>query len=288
MKRKHIVAVAAGTLLAGTIAAYANTGWLVTENEPQLIGTEVARGQHSSNYPDASYVAPQGGVAQTVFFDHDPKCDQEAGQVQIVGGDIYPVPTAPFRPGGDCADPVDGLYSSNSFPLGAGDVLRADVGDSSGTVRIYYATNTPTPTPTATATPTVTPTPKASVEPPTEPSRCMSIWTVPELPDAIGANGFVTDIHVTAVNPAGYTLDDGAGVLFFAEQPLTQITIYPERVYRVTVGDSDEGCSLGSVPTGLERGEQPIAPAGGHAIGTVTPGDMPELRTQYFIPSIRR
>lgn len=141
------------------------------------------------------------------------------------------------------------------------------------------ATPTATDTPLPTETPTMTPTPKASVEPPEEPAVCLDAWTVPELPDAIGEDGVVVDIHVEARNPFGYTLFDGFGYLFFEEQPLKGITIYPERDYVVSVDgpvvfpDSPpDGCRIGAVPTGLERDEQPL----------------PTLLMDYYIPNIRR
>lgn len=316
MNTKHITAIAAGTLLAGTVyvaSAAVIDGWLVEKAQPTLVGEQVAHG--IKNNPGPEWLAPVGGLLQAIFWDEDPKCD-ETGATLLVAGSSYPVPDAPFH-NGNCNDTVQGLFSSRTFDVQAGDTAHAQFGQDSGEYWLFHATYTPTPTdtpqppdeathtptptftptdtptptntatatPTATdtplptETPTMTPTPKASVEPPEEPSVCLDAWTVPELPDAIGEDGIVVDIHVEARNPFGYTLFDGFGYLFFEEQPLVGITIYPERDYVVSVDgpvvfpdQPPDGCRIGAVPTGLEREEQP----------------MPTLLMDYYIPNIRR
>jgi hypothetical protein len=92
------------------------------------------------------------------------------------------------------------------------------------------------------------------------------------LPKFIGRDGVIVDIHVDAINPVGYTLYDGNGYLYFVAQPLVGMRIMPERAYKVTVGDSDTGCSLGRVPTGLDEIDQP----------------GPGFALDFFIPAVRR
>lgn len=294
MNTKHTIAIVAGTLLAGTIyvaSAAIVDGWLIERTPPPTIGPEVASGR--KNDPGPPWAAPDGGLLQKVFWNVDPRCN-ETGVVAIierVGGatERYVVPSAT-----DCKDPSGDWYVSRIFDVETGDTARVQFGEDSTQYWYYFATftptpedevtNTPTATPTATATSTLTPTATSTATPtatatatntplpPNEPARCLSVWTEPPLPKAIGRDGFVTDIHVNARNPESYTLFDGLGYLYFETQPLKGIRIMPEREYKVTVGTDDPGCSLGRVPTGLPEEGQP----------------MPELLIEYYIPSVSR
>lgn len=176
MHRRNIAALMLGTSVAMFMVytVLGADGWLVEKSPPAAIGKQVASGKHSAGYPDVTWKAFADGILQTVFRDHDPKCQQEAGSVVIerVGGAVenYPIPTAPLRPGGNCTNPVDGLYTSRTFPMSDGDIAKGDIGDTSGDFVFNYATNTPrptdaptnTPTSTSTATPTSTATETAT------------------------------------------------------------------------------------------------------------------------------
>lgn len=259
----------AATATAALISthALAQGDWLVSKDKPATIGVQVASGSHNESYPDVKWTANVGGLLQVVSYDNDPKCS-ELGHKFELNTDKYPVPTAT----GPCEDPQDNLYSSRTFSVLSGDVAKADTHDDSGSIKFNFATNTPqaaqpSETPTFTPTPTNTPTPTATATntpipvealPPAEVSACLSMWTVPELPDAIGEEGFVVDIYVDAVNAQGYTLYDGTGYLYFEEQPLVGIRILPNRSYTVDVGNADAVCAIGGVPTGLIEDEQPI------------------------------
>jgi hypothetical protein len=86
----------------------------------------------------------------------------------------------------------------------------------------------------------------------------VTVRTEPNLQEAIPSSGVVVDVFVEAENPKGYTLFDGNGYQFFAEQPIRGITIYPQVTYTVYVSDTDVGCSFGNLPTGLPRLGQPV------------------------------
>lgn len=294
MKLRLIIVLSfALTALALYLNAQAVDDWLVEKTPPTPIGPEVASG--IKNAPGPHWVAPEGGLLQEVLHDNDPKCEETGAIAKIlrfIGSVLeeYIVPRAPFH-NNNCMETVQGLYSSRTFEVQSGDEAWIQFGQDSGQYKFYFATftptpedtptltptststNTPTPTPTETHTPTPTatntplptdtPTPTATptntprAEEPKEPSRCVSITTDPTLPPAIGEDGFVTTLHVDAINPEGYTLSDGNGFLFFETEPF-QITMYPKITYRVTVAPDDIGCTINPLPTGLERGEQPL------------------------------
>lgn len=317
MEHKYIALLVVAATAAIVYTASANSGWVISKMPPAITGSLVASGHAGQGNPDVFWAAPVGGVLEFVSHDSDPKCTEEGQEeghiltLKRVGGAVepYPVPTAP----GPCDNPQDGLYAYNTFPLSAGDEAEADTRDDSGYMEFYYSTNTPTPTdtptdepthtptptftPTSTSTPTDTATPTATAtdtpqptetptatatattEPPEEASVCLSVHTEPPLPAAIPAEGVVVDIHVNAINPFGYTLFDGFGYLFFEEEPLPGITVYPERTYIISVDGPvvfpdtpPKGCRIGAVPTGLEEGEQPL----------------PTLLLDYWIPSVSK
>lgn len=182
MNKHNIIRTAAivGILLMTTAAVFAQDGWLVEKTPPAAIGPEVATG--TKNDPGPDWLAPVGGLLQTVFWDVDPKCD-ESGAVVIVASTAYTVPPAPYN-NGNCNDPVQALYSSRVFDVAGGDVAYADMGEDSGHYWFYFVTSTPTPTdagppatltPTPTATNTATSTPTATATP--EPTATMTTLT---------------------------------------------------------------------------------------------------------------
>lgn len=293
MNRKHVVVlVTVFILFLFATVIQADSGWLVEKTTPVSIGPKVSEG--TKNDPDVDWLAPVGGLLQTVFWDNDPKCNEVGAAVVIqrVAGSIesFLVPRAPIH-NNNCNDTVQALYSSRIFDVAAGDVAKADMGGDSGHYWFYFVTNTPSPKPTATSTPTNTPTPTPTettappetpiptntptlvptatsttltvepgetVLPPEIPAICLTVTTVPELPKPLPPEGIVVDIYVEAVNPEGYTLINGEVELYFTKQPLRGITVLPNRVYTIKVSDSDSGCVLGVVPTALSPVPQPI------------------------------
>lgn len=294
------VAIVVALLLYGVVVAVAECqvvdGWCVGKEHPTAIGPLVAEGTKAD--PGGEWSAPADGRLQKVLWDNDPKCEEKGAVTflrRLVGGEVerYVVPRAPFR-NDNCNDTVQALYTSRTFAVAEGDVAYVEFGGDSGHYYFYFveekeeptptptltstptvpptqtpvptvtetplptATNTPLPTATATATPLPTETPVPNE--PREPSACLRAWTVPPLPEALPLEGVVADVYVDAINPEGYAWYDGAGWLYFDEQPLRGIRFLPQTTYRVTVGTEDFGCSFAAAPTGLKEGEQPQMP----------------------------
>lgn len=272
-------------IVGGGVAAFfvattvmAAGDWTVSKVQPSPIGEEVVR--ESRNYsiePDASWTAPDAGLVQAVFYDHDPKCDELIGYLKIEREsgifENYPVPTAPPEPGKDCTNTVDGLWSSKVVTVAESNIISGEVGETSGYLYFEFATYTPEPTatetslppetvePTSTSTSTSTPSPSPTATETVEmmpvlPS-CVSIEANPPLPQAIASEGYTTTLHIEALNPEGYTLFDGNGYLFFESEPF-EIVVYPNRSLLVYVGDTDTSpCRIGALPTNLGIGDQP-------------------------------
>lgn len=284
MKIKSVSIALVGTLaLASTLLAQGD--WTVGFDRPPAVGIEVGRGEHNNHLdPDLRWQAPDDGLLQTIFFDADPKCDEEVGYVRIEkDGSIlanYPIPTAAWDPDKDCWNPHDSEYTSRIFDVESGMYIDGDIGQTSGWFVYEFATHTPTPTalatvvlppvtPEATGTPTSTPVPPTPTNTPTpwptivgtppEPlSTCLSVSTVPPLPTAIPAEGFVADLYVKAVNPDMYVLYvDEVPYVYSEQQPLVGITFLPNKTYTVRVAEEAEPCKLAPVPTGLEVEPQP-------------------------------
>lgn len=252
-------------LLLVTGVVFSQGGWLVGEDRPPAIGPEVSAGQRNNLIdPDATWVAPDNGLAQFISYDHDTKCNEKIGYVQVEAT-VMPIPTAPFPPNGSCADPVDYLWASIVFSVAQNNLVSMEQGGTSGRFFLEFITATPSPTATATAVDTATPTPTATpteaaeppetVEPTATPTLEVAAQCIKVVPERLGDGSYL--IWVDAENPTGYTLFDGTGYLFFEEQPIAIEQIVPGIVYRVTVGDNDTGCEFQLEPTGLPTDEQP-------------------------------
>jgi hypothetical protein len=245
-------------LVTGVV--FSQSDWIVTENRPPAIGPEVMAGERNNRIdPDATWIATEHGVAQAVIYDYDTKCNEKEGYVQVEMT-VMPIPTAPFRPGGDCSNPIDFLWTSKSFTVSQGNLVAIEQGETSGRFFLNFITATPTPSPTATetatatATATATPSPTATEtqEPPetATPPDCLSAHAEKQ------ADGSYL-IYVDAINAAGYTFFDGQGYLYFTNQPIAMQSLETGVIYTVSVGNDNDLCFFQLEPTGLPTDEQP-------------------------------
>lgn len=226
-------------LLAAFVAAVVLTGvtlaqisWEVTKDKPVQLGETVAEGQRKFADPDVSWQATADGNVQAIFYDIDTKCEEALAYLGVVRpftSTLHLVPVT-LTEGRTCIDPDDFLFASTVITVAEGDIVNADTGDTSGRIWLNFEGSEP---------------------------KCIRVWTVPELPNAIPATGILVDIHVDAINPEGYILEDNEGAQFYTEQPIEDIRYMPLTTYTVYVGGDGTGCRLANLPTGLPSTGQP-------------------------------
>jgi hypothetical protein len=250
-----------------TTLVFSQGVWEVNTISPTPIGPQVAKWVHtpaSPINPDVVWPVPADGILQFIAKDHDPKCKEPIGYVQVEGTP-YPIPTSPPKPGQDCTHTVNDLFHSRVFTVSQGSEVWGEQG-SSGSFVMNFVTFTPTPTATATTTPTATPiptevataiptmthtpTPTPAVEEPEVVASCVSVFA-----EALEDGSYL--IWVEAIGATEYIFYDGIGYQYFVSQPF-QVRLTPGVAYKIYVGDDGSvECNFQIEPTASFPIQQP-------------------------------